>query len=111
MAHQVKIAFILSVLAGAIHLYIGVRPALAQDCGTMIRMHAFASRAQFQCGFREYNPNVIEQAKTCGSQMTESERKSNITTGMQMFDELAQKVGQREACSDVLRKLPNVVRQ
>jgi len=100
-----------AIILAAAAVLAGATGAQALDCPQFIRMHGMASRAQFQCGFNQYNEAVIDQARTCARQIGEGKLKSNLMAGMKQFDASEKKIGHQAACRKVLRDLPNVVRQ
>lgn len=80
-----------------------------EECATQIRMHAFASRAQFQCNFSRYNQEIIDAAAACARLVGEPAAKSALRDGMALFDQRASEMGVQPLCEDVLEKLPMVV--
>ena len=88
-----------------------VFPAYAIDCERFLRMHGMASRAQFQCGFKKYNKEIIAQAKVCNGYLSEERVEENLKAGTMIFDDNTQKMGKQEACDDVLKSLPMVVKR
>ena len=82
-----------------------------EDCALFMRAHGFASRAQFECGFSQYNEAVIAQARQCYPQLGEAKVKSNLMSGMRRFDEEARRRGKNKACAAVLKDFPTFVRR
>lgn len=83
----------------------------AQDCELLLRMHGFATRAQFQCGFNEYNQSIIEEARECNNHLSEARVKENLMKGMKMFDTETKKNGMKKTCKKALDNLPQVLRK
>jgi hypothetical protein len=98
-------------LCSTVLLAMTVLPANAIDCEKFLRMHGMASRAQFQCGFKSYNKEIIAQAKVCNGYLSEERVEENIKAGMKIFDDNVANLGKQEACDDVLNSLPMVVRK
>lgn len=83
----------------------------APDCEATIKVHAFLSRAQFQCGFRYYSQDMIDNARACAAQLGEDHVKDLITSGMATFDRNERERGHRALCADILKKFPGIVRR
>ena len=79
------------------------------DCEAFLRMHGFASRAQFQCNFSRYSNEILAKAQKCNSVLSEDRVKENLMGGMKRFDEEVEALGQEAACAKVLESLPMVV--
>jgi hypothetical protein len=81
----------------------------AVDCEKFVKIHAFLSRAQFQCGFSKYAEDMMAQAKDCGQHMSEKRLDQSLASGMKLFDQREKERGHNQMCADVLDSFPQAV--
>jgi hypothetical protein len=82
----------------------------ASECESIVRTHAFLSRAQFRCEFQRYSQEMIDAARRCSSEIPEGRRSELLRDGMELFDYNEQNRGGRAAlCARILRDFPKVV--
>lgn len=83
------------------------------ECKKTMKLHGFLSRAQFQCGFRSYNNELIAGAAACRKKLklNESGFAELIRPGMELFDSNEKERGHKQVCNDVLKSFPNYVRR
>ena len=82
-----------------------------ESCNSTLRTHGFLSRAQFQCGFRHYNEQMIEAARSCSDGRSENDIQAAMLGGMKLFDQNESERGHSKVCRDILKDFPNIVRR
>jgi len=83
----------------------------SKRCATTIQMHAFLSRAQFQCGYRYYSSEFLNGAKACARDMNEATTQKELSAGMKLFDTRERQRGHKRLCQEILRSFPNIVKR
>ena len=84
--------------------------AASVDCAPYLRMHGMLRRAQAQCTFTDYNPEIVETARRCYGQVGPSVGASAVFAGADEFDRMASLRGPDLTCSQIERLYPMVVR-
>jgi tetratricopeptide (TPR) repeat protein len=84
-------------------------PAGGKDCGAMLQLQGFLSRAQFQCGFREYSTELLQAARGCAQKLSKAQVKSILASGMQAFDRNEKDRGHEQLCRDVERDFAGTI--
>lgn len=85
--------------------------AQSQDCRSIMTLHGFLTRAQFECGFNSYSDAMIQKARACAKSLTESETMKLLASGMKAFDREERDRGRTRICRDVLRDFPGIIRK
>lgn len=103
-----------AVVAAVVSLHVlptRAQPAKpANECESMVRTHAFLSRAQFQCRFQSYSQEMIDAARRCAAEIPEGRVSELLRDGMDLFDYNERNRGGRAAlCANILRDFPKVV--
>jgi hypothetical protein len=80
------------------------------DCESILKAHGFLSRAQFQCGFRDYSEEMMQSAARCSRGLKEADAKSLLRSGMSLFDRNEREKGHDALCKEILAKFPGMVR-
>ena len=80
------------------------------ECQKILKAHGFLSRAQFQCGFREYSNEMIESARRCAQRLNKTVSKDLLSSGMATFDENEREKGHKLLCEEILSQFPGIVR-
>jgi len=86
------------------------RPVSGADgfqCPQMVVLYAMTSRAQFQCGYRAYNPAWIERSRACSAEIGQERTNSSLQAGLKMFNDEVAKYGKPNACSSVITAFPD----
>ena len=81
------------------------------NCVNIIKTHGFLSRAQFQCGFKYYSNEMMQEAKACSQTLPEKESMELLKFGMQSFDRNEMERGHIQLCEDILHSFPNILRK
>ena len=89
----------------------GVQAKKDSSCDEVVFMHSFLSSAQFTCGFRGYNEELIVDAAQCAKKMSSKESDATIKEGIEKFNDRIKMDGKKETCKAVLEKFPSVVRK
>jgi hypothetical protein len=84
-------------------------PHQANHCSSLVKLHAFLTRAQFQCGYRYYSNEMLEQAQQCKEMLADKETQRTIDDGVVLFDRREKNVGRRALCRVILRDFPTIV--
>lgn len=82
-----------------------------QSCEKLIRLHAFLTRAQFQCGFNRYSEKTLEDARGCSDMLGKEELGGLIKFGMENFDLFEKEKGHSAACNDILLNYSSIVQK
>lgn len=93
-------------VAVVIGLCLASSAAFADDCGQILRTHGFLSRAQFQCGFKDYDAALMASAKACSAETPPAEAKKALLSGMENFDSNERQAGHAKVCSYLESKYP-----
>ncbi len=72
-------------------------------------MHGVLSRAQFQCGFSRYSEAMMDEARSCSRQVGDKAVKSNLKSGMTLFDQRESEWGHDVVCSKILADFPKII--
>lgn len=80
------------------------------DCPAILQMHGLLRWSAGQCAFKQYNPEVVEDAKRCFDQLGSSVAVSLMYAGREQFERMAASQGQEASCIEIARKFPMVVR-
>lgn len=83
----------------------------SQDCQSIMRLHGFLTRAQFECGFNSYSDKMIQNARACAQSLTESETIKLLASGRKTFDREERERGRARICQDVLRDFPSIIQK
>lgn len=98
------LAAVLLLLGGCGDAFAGV------DCEPYLRMHGMLRRAQAQCAFTRYNPEIVDTARRCYEKVGPGVGASSIRAGADEFDRMASLRGQSLSCSQIERHFPMAVR-
>lgn len=86
-------------------------PSQSRDsCAATIRTHGFMTRAQFQCGFRDYSTAMLKAAKDCAATMPPNESSALLKHGFENFDENERALGRTAICERLRKTAGHVVR-
>lgn len=86
--------------------------SVAQEkCEKTVKMHGMLSRAQFQCGFSQYNVALIEEARSCAPVVGEADLEGLLREGMSLFDRHEKDRGHKVVCRSILADFPAYVRK
>lgn len=81
-------------------------------CEETILFHGMMSRAQFECGYSQYNDQLINEASQCiHRELGEDYGDKLLKYGMAEYDLLVKKKGKQNTCRTLLKEYPNVVRK
>lgn len=81
-------------------------------CEKTVLAHGMLSRAQFECGYSQYNQEMIDDSAKCFKYELKGEDGDNVLRfGMSIFDQKVKEVGKKNACSFYLKKFPDYVRK
>lgn len=98
-------------LAAALLLPGGCGGASAEvDCAPFLRMHGMLRRAQAQCAFTQFNPEIVDTARGCYEKVGAGVGASAMVTGAGEFDRMAALSGLDISCSRIERLFPMAVR-
>jgi hypothetical protein len=81
------------------------------ECVETLRMHGFLSRAQFQCGFKHYSSDLMNEAKACAHDMGDAQMRQQLLTGAKLFDRRERERGHKRLCQEILRDFSKSVKQ
>ena len=78
----------------------------------VVKLHAMLSHAQFQCGYRFYNPAMIAMAAKAATLLSDETLQVTMADGMKAFDlGVAKNRGDmRRACDTLTQVFPAIVR-
>ena len=78
----------------------------------VVKLHAMLSHAQFQCGYRFYNPAVIAMAAKAATLLSDATLQVTMADGINAFDVgVAKNRGDmRRACDTLTQVFPAIVR-
>ncbi|WP_264051572.1 hypothetical protein [Methylobacterium flocculans] len=79
-------------------------------CEPYLRMHGMLRRAQAQCAFTQFNPEIVDTARQCYERIGSELGAEAIRAGAGEFDQLASVRGQAATCSLIERQFPMVIR-
>lgn len=98
-------------LAAVLLLLGGCGDAFASlDCAPYLRMHGMLRRAQAQCAFTRFNPEIVDRARQCYEKVGPDVGASSILAGAGEFDRMASLRGRDLTCSKIERFFPMAVR-
>lgn len=81
-------------------------------CEQTVALHGLLSRAQFQCGYSQYNDELTEQSRKCFQYELGEERGLEVLQfGMKEFDRNESNDGHNEICANLLDSFPEYVRE
>lgn len=80
-------------------------------CENMTALHGLLSRAQFQCGYNDYNGTVIDIVRHCNNnELGENRTREILEFGMREFDRHEREKGHTKICNELLEAYPKIVR-
>lgn len=85
-------------------------PARALDCTDFLRMHGMLRRAQAQCGFERFNPEIVDTARRCYEKLGPGIGAPSMRTGANEFDRMAFSRGKAAACALIGARFSMAVR-
>ena len=81
-------------------------------CEQVVSLHGLLSRAQFQCGYSQYNQELIDDSKKCFEHELGQERGLEVLKfGMAEFDRNESERGESVICTDLLKAFPEYIRK
>lgn len=81
-------------------------------CEKTVIAHGMLSRAQFECGYSQYNQEMIDDSAKCFKhELKGADGDSALKFGMFIFDQKVKEVGKKNACSFYLKQFPDYVRK
>ena len=83
-------------------------PPGEDECKEIIKTHGFLSRGQFECGFKKYSSEMLNEAKICSEIIKGKEQESILRKGMELFDENLKIRGKEKLCMDMKKDFPNI---
>lgn len=104
ISRNAKLAAVLLLLGGSGDAFASV------DCAPYLRMHGMLRRAQAQCAFTRFNPEIVETARQCYEKVGPGVGASAIFAGADEFDRMASLRGRNLICLQIERLFPMVVR-
>ena len=111
------ILVILSLLFGGSTVFAkeALKPANGEQptyCEQVVSLHGLLSRAQFQCGYSQYNQELIDDSKKCFEHESGQERGLEVLKfGMAEFDRNESERGESVICTDLLKAFPEYIRK
>jgi hypothetical protein len=79
-------------------------------CADVLRMHGLLRKAAGSCGFRAYNPSLVEQAHACFDAMGGRSGAEAMIAGAAEFEHLRSVRNHEAVCAMIASKFPMVVR-
>lgn len=98
------------VLLALFPLALACGAAQALDCPDFLRMHGMLRRAQAQCAFESFNPEIVDTARNCYGRLGAGTGASAMRAGAAEFDRMADLRGRAGACALIGRRFPMAVR-
>ena len=81
-------------------------------CEQAVIYHGMMSRAQFECGYSQYNEElIVESGKCIKHELGDEYGTTLLKIGMSDFDHVVGKMGKQETCKVILKRNPNTVRK
>jgi len=81
-------------------------------CEQIVSVHGLLSRAQFECGYSEYNNELISDSAKCFQyELGDEYGKKVLMFGMKEFDRNVKKDGKNRTCNNLLKEFPEYVRK
>lgn len=81
-------------------------------CEKTVIAHGMLSRAQFECGYSQYNNELIQDSAKCfKDELGDKYGMEILKYGMTGFDHHVKELGKKGACSFFLKKFPDYVRK
>ena len=81
-------------------------------CEQVVSLHGLLSRAQFQCGYSQYNQELIDDSRKCFEHELGQERGVEVLKfGMTEFDRNESERGKTLICNDLLKEFPEYIRK
>lgn len=81
-------------------------------CEKKVIVHGMLSRAQFECGYSQYNNALIEDSAKCfNDELGDEYGMAMVKYGMKGFDRHVKKFGKKGACNLLLKNFPDYVRK
>lgn len=81
-------------------------------CEQLVSLHGLLSRAQLQCGYSQYNQELIDDSRKCFEHELRSKRGTEVLKfGMREFDRNESKQGRKAICADLLKEFPEYIRK
>jgi hypothetical protein len=101
--------FFLSCAANALTPKNGEEPTY---CEQIVSVHGLLTRAQMECGYSQYNDDLISDSAKCFKHELGGEYgKEVLMFGMQEFDRNVQEDGKEKTCKNLLKEFPNFVKK
>lgn len=92
-----------------------LRPANGEQptyCEQVVSLHGLLSRAQLQCGYSQYNQELIDDSRKCFEHELGNKHGTEVLKfGMREFDRNESKRGRKAICADLLKSFPEYVRK
>jgi hypothetical protein len=93
----------------ALHPANGEQPTY---CEQIVSLHGLLSRAQLQCGYSQYNQELIDDSRKCFEHELGDKRGTEVLKfGMREFDRNESKQGRKAICADLLKEFSEYVRK
>lgn len=109
------IILILLFLGSTVFAKEALKPANGEQptyCEQVVSLHGLLSRAQFQCGYSQYNQELIDDSRKCFEHELGQERGLVILKfGMTEFDRNEAERGKILICNDLLKEFPEYIRK
>ncbi|KQO91491.1 hypothetical protein ASF36_19985 [Methylobacterium sp. Leaf90] len=80
------------------------------DCAPYLSMHSMLRRAQAQCAFTQFNPEIVATARDCYGKVGPGTGAGSMVAGAGEFDRMAALRGLDVPCSKIERLFPMAVR-
>ncbi|WP_151739848.1 hypothetical protein [Acinetobacter nosocomialis] len=81
-------------------------------CEQIVSVHGLLTRAQFECGYSEYNNELISDSAKCFQyELGDEYGKEVLMFGMKEFDRNVKKDGKNRTCNNLLKEFPEYVRK
>lgn len=75
----------------------------ASNCDKVIEGHGFFSRAQFQCGFANYDQGRIDDARECRAIVGQAKTSELLKSGFDVYDSQERKWGRPAWCAELAK--------
>lgn len=80
-------------------------------CEQVVSLHGLLTRAQYQCGYADYNPELIEDSAKCFKHELGEEYGTKVLKfGMREFDRNEKEIGHKKLCADLLKSYPQYIK-
>lgn len=81
-------------------------------CEQIVSVHGLLTRAQFECGYSEYNNELISDSAKCFQyELGDEYGKEVLMFGMKEFDRNVKEDGKNRTCNNLLKEFPEYVRK